>query len=226
MKDGAAKACTAFKANCLQVHGRIWLELSAVFNLVPECLCSYKCKVSSFPPFYGHRFLGCITPNKRAPKGLVLLLCCVLLTPCFIQLTCAVEAGNNLPSPFNYTGARAPLSPPRAWPRPHALLHPHADEKEKNKEMKRTGRCLVKVLKLEPLLSQWSLKAKSFTKKSTFPAMAMASVPQSLLGSRMLLLFGEEPEETIWRAGALGLCHESPAIPEPSSPSLGTKASH
>lgn len=65
---------------------------------------------------------------------------------------------------------------------------------------------MVKVLKLEPLLSQMILEGQELYEEEHFdPAMAMASVPQSLLGSRMLLLFGEEPEETIWRVGGVGI---------------------
>ena len=46
----------------------------------------------------------------------------------------------------------------------------------------------------------------------------MEPVTRSHLGRRMLLLFGEEPEETLspcggW--GALGLGHEYPAVPQP-----------
>lgn len=57
---------------------------------------------------------------------------------------------------------------------------------------------MVKVLKLEPLLSQMILEGQELYKEEHFvPAVAMASVTQSLLGSRMLLFFVEEPEETI-----------------------------
>ena len=50
------------------------------------------------------------------------------------------------------------------------------------------------------------LEGQELYKEEHFvPAVAMASLTQSLLGSRMLLLFGEEPEETIWRVGGIGI---------------------
>lgn len=69
---------------------------------------------------------------------------------------------------------------------------------------------MVKVLKLEPLLSQEKemiLEGQELYKeRALFPAMAMASVPQSLLGSRMLFaLWRRAREETIWRAGGIGI---------------------
>ena len=65
---------------------------------------------------------------------------------------------------------------------------------------------MVKVFKLEPLLSQMILEGQELYKEEHFvPAVAMVSLTQSLLGSRMLLLFGEEPEETIWRVGGIGI---------------------
>ena len=65
---------------------------------------------------------------------------------------------------------------------------------------------MVKVLKLEPPLSQMILEGQELYKEEHFvPAVAMASLTQSLLGSRMLLLFGEEPEETIGRVGGIGI---------------------
>ena len=65
---------------------------------------------------------------------------------------------------------------------------------------------MVKVLKLEPLLSQMILEGQELYKEEHFvPAVAMASVTQSLLGSRMLLFFVEGPEETIQRVGGIGI---------------------
>lgn len=42
-----------------------------------------------------HGFLGCLTPNTRAPKGFAQLFCCVLLTTCFIQLMLAGKRGSH-----------------------------------------------------------------------------------------------------------------------------------
>lgn len=68
-----SKSARALNANCFQVSNS---------SLQPQCLCSRD--VQSLPrwPLYGRGFLGCVTPSKRAPKGSVPLLRCVLLTAC------------------------------------------------------------------------------------------------------------------------------------------------
>ena len=81
------------------------------------------------------------------------------------------------------------------------------------------------MFKLEPLLSQMILEGQELYKEEHFvPAVAMVSLTQSLLGSRMLLLSLEKSQRKLFGGlGALGLCHEGPAIPEPVSE---PKASH
>lgn len=70
-------------------------------------------------------------------------------------------AGEAITVQLHHSGSS---SPPRARPRPSALLlHPHADVKGKKKGM--TGRRLVKVLKLEPLLSQMILEGQELSKE-------------------------------------------------------------
>lgn len=100
----------------------------------PRAWVALFLQVWSFPhsPLYGHKFLGCITPNKQAPKGFVLLFCCVLLTACFIQLMHTGGAGSN----SSITPLR--LFPSCQHPGPSTLLlQPHADVKRRRKPQSR-----------------------------------------------------------------------------------------